>query len=160
MLQVSPEPWNLWVLRCLNLPLLRGYWADSQKSPCGEATWCFHYYNSSVLLPSSSLASEFSSLKCTRVTKYWMTRSWEICHHVFCLLIPRSVRSVGVSSVPLLFLSRTQERPMTARKSSSIIRNCLWIVFTSFFVSCDSPFNVAVHWHEDDPVCEVLKFTL
>ena len=83
-----------------------------------------------------------------------MTRSWEICHHILWWLIPWSVRSVTVSSVPLLFWSRLQERPMTAKESASIIRNCLWVVFTSFFVSFCSPFNVVVHWHEDDPVCE------
>ena len=38
-------------------------------------------------------------------------------------------------SLPLLFWSKPQERPMTAREFTSIIRNCLWIVFTLFFVS-------------------------
>ena len=69
-----------------------------------------------------------SPLKGTRGTKYWMTESWEICHHFLC-----------VGSVPFLFWSRGLERPMTARESVSIIRNCLRIVFTSFFVSFCSP---------------------
>ena len=54
-----------------------------------------------------------------------MTGPWEICHHVLCSLIPWSVGFVSVSSVPLLFWSRPQERPMIASESASIIRNCL-----------------------------------
>ena len=29
---------------CTNLPKLRRCWADLQKSPCGEASWCFLHY--------------------------------------------------------------------------------------------------------------------
>ena len=61
VLQVSPELPELWVLRCTNLLLLRRYWADSEKSLCGEATLCFHDYRNigwlDILrnLPSCSL---------------------------------------------------------------------------------------------------------
>ena len=53
---------------------------------------------------------------------------------------------VGVSSVPFLFWSRPQERPMTAREFASIVHNCLQIIFTSFCISFFSPCNVVVHW--------------
>ena len=53
--QVSPEPWDLWVTRCINLPLLRRHWTDSEKSLCGEATRCFHDDHWSVLTSCSLL---------------------------------------------------------------------------------------------------------
>ena len=53
----------------------------------------------------------------------------------------------------------TKKRPMIAREFTSIIRNCLWIIFTPFCISF-SPIQVVVHWHDDDPAYEVLRFTL
>ena len=57
-------------------------------------------------LPSTSFAFQFSTLKGSVCTKFCVTGSWEIRHHVFRWLIPWSVRSVSASSVPLLFWSR------------------------------------------------------
>ena len=63
-------------------------------------------------------------------------------------------RFVIVSSVPLLFRSRPQEKLMTARESSNIRFNCPSIVFTYFIISFYIPYNV-FKWREDDPACEV-----
>ena len=74
----------------------------------------------------------------------------EFKHHVFSSGIPNTIRFVRVSSVPLLFRSRSQKWPMTARKSASIIHNFVSTTFQCFFTSFFSPYNVVEHWHEDD----------
>ena len=89
-----------------------------------------------------------------------MTRFWEVLQHFLRSSIPRSIMFANVSSVPLLFRSRPQEWPMTARESFSILSNCLWIIFAQFIIAFCIPHNVVKHWHEDDPACEVLWFTL
>ena len=49
---------------------------------------------------------------------------------------------------------------MSQQESASIIRNCKRIQNTFFYVSSVSPYNGDVHWQEDDPVFELLRFTL
>ena len=50
--------------------------------------------------------------------------------------------------------------PMSSHESSSTLSNSVSIRNTIFFVSSFSPISVIVHWHEDDPSLEVLRFTL
>ena len=72
-------------------------------------------------LLSSSLAFQVSSLQGTGTSEYWMTGSCEVQQQFLCSSVPRSIWFAIVSSVPLLFRSRPQERPMTARESFSIL---------------------------------------
>ena len=145
VLQVSRELWDLWVIRCINLPLLRGHWADSHKSLCGEATRCFHRYRWSVLT------------SCPLLCFLILLSQWHWKHEILDDQILRNLPSYSLQIESMIcwvcqckFRTISQERPMTARESASIIRNYLWFVFTSFIVAFRSPFNVVVHWHEDD----------
>ena len=60
---------------------------------------------------------------------------WEFNHHVHGSFVPNTIKFVGVSSVPLLFWSTSQEWPMTARKSATFL-----------YISLCSPYNVVEHW--------------
>ena len=55
---------------------------------------------------------------------------------------------------------RIQPPRKTAKKSFCILIICLWIIYTWFIISFCIPYNVVEHWHEDDPACEVLWFTV
>ena len=74
---------------------------------------------------STSFASAISSLLSTGTTEYRMIEFCEILQHFLRSSIPRSIWFAIVSSVPLLFGSRPQKRPITARKSFCTLFDCL-----------------------------------
>ena len=131
-----PEPWYAWVLRRINLLVLRTYWADSQKSLCGEATRWFHCNHWSVLISFVILFSD----------RDWRARNIGWPDREKFAIISSAIRSRDSSgfcagSARFFFWSRLQERPMTAMEFASIFRNCLWIVHTLNFVSLCIPYK-------------------
>ena len=161
MLGVSPQLFHqLEILQSYPL-LLRRYWADWWRWQLGEQTQCFAYCHWGVLTSFHFLC--FLILVSPR---HWshgilddlILRNSAAFYRQFS--VPRSIWFLIVSSVPVLFRSRPSERPMTARESTSILFNCLWIIFAWFIISFWIPHNVVKHWREDDPACDVLWFTL
>ena len=53
-----------------------------------------------------------STTQCTDTLEYWMTGIFESFHHLSCFRIPFSFKFVKKSSMPLLFVSRTEKRPV------------------------------------------------
>ena len=74
---------------------------------------------------SSLFASQLSSLQGIGTTECWVTRILEILQHFLRRSTPRSTWYAIVSSVPSLFWSGPQERPMTAKKIFERIRQLL-----------------------------------
>ena len=109
---------------------------------------------------SFSFALQISSFKSTGSTKNRISAFNEINHHNTNDIIPFSIWFENVSAVPLLFWSRPRKRPMSLRNFSSIICNHKRIRNTGFSVSFFSPYNVVMHWHEDNSSLELLRFTL
>ena len=105
------------------------------------------------------------------VNTLWMGSWWNTCNMLarssrwspasfpqkFC---SNSIRLTRISSAHFLFWSRSQEWPMTARKSASIIRNFVKSTSTFLCLFFFSPYNVVEHWHEDDLAFELLWVTL
>ena len=66
---------------------------------------------------------------------------------------PSGLYSLG--SIPLHFLSRTDESPVTFRKPLCVRLHFLWIRSASFFNISFCPSYVVGYWHEDDSVREL-----
>ena len=133
-----------WVVRCrqfcwhhqgLRLVL-------SNKFPCLRHRKCLTIF--------LSLAFQISRSECTGSTKYGVSASTEVEHHVLSDTIPFSIRLVNMSSVTFIFRSKPKKRTISVRESSCIFCNNLGIRNTQICVSLYSPYNVVVHGHEDD----------
>ena len=70
---------------------------------------------------------------------------------------PISFRCVRKSSIPPLFVSRTEKRPVSLRESLRVFLD-FWIRSTNTIVSFHCPIDVVEHCHEADPVCEFSRF--
>ena len=102
-----------------------------------------------VLVVANPFAKSFSVTLCSALSRKMFSYV-----SVTYLSIPFTICTQGNCS-------RNLNRSVTSeQESASIIRNCNRIHNTFFGVSSFSPYNVIVHWHEDDPACELLKFTL
>ena len=86
-----------------------------------------------------------------------MTCIFESFHHLTGCRISFSFRCVRKSSIPLLFVSRTQKCPVSSRESLRVLLDFFWIRNTNSIISFLSPIDVVEHWHEDDPTCEYFR---
>ena len=148
MRQVSPSFLHLRIVPCTDLLLLR---RPSQKLLCGEAARCF-------------LRHLWSDKTSYHVLCFLILLSGRLCSWSIIISAVLSQLPSGLSEqVPYNFFSDPgpkKDQPTTAKKSASVPRNCDRILHTSFCVSFFTPYNVVVHWHGDDPVVELLRFTL
>ena len=105
-----------------------------------------------------SFAFQISSFQSTGSTECGMPASAEVGHDVLSDTIPFSILFVRVI---ISFLIQAQE---TTNVRARIVLRMLLRFGNSqhivIFVSLFSPYNVVVHWHEDDPSWELPKFTL
>ena len=145
------QPLNLWIILYTNLLLLRRYWADFQKkSRKGSIQWFLH--NRWSDLTSFALLCFLIFLFPGR---WWheilVTAFGKVEHHSFSSFVPISVWFTRIGSAPVLLWSRSEKWPTFQQESASTVRYCHRIRNTFFCVSSFSPYNVVVHWHEDDP---------
>ena len=157
-LQVSPIPPRLTLHTCPRL--LRGDWAVWRKELCEELPQWFHLSKWKTLSTFLFLCPSDLLSQSNGPSKKTFSTFTKIEHHNFCIFVPFTIRFVSVSSIPLLFKSRPQKRPLPQREFSSIISNSKRIRNANFSVSLFAPFTVVIHQHEDDPSLEVLKLTL
>ena len=101
-----------------------------------------------------------SRLKSTDTSEYWMTCVFESFTRLIGCGIPFSFKFVRKSSIPLLFLSRTQKRPVSLQESFRVILDFLSILNTNSIISFHCPLYVVEHWHEHDLVHEFVRFNV
>ena len=148
-------------------------------TPLVTDSFCFSCSFSSSVKPewmirNKSPVSEASALKCmvsllffffripttqsTDTLEYWMTSIFESLHRLGGCRVPFSFMFVQKSSIPLLFVSSTEERPVFLRESFRVFLNFSECEITNSFISFSCPIDVVEHWHEDGQVCEHLRF--
>ena len=142
-----------------NSKLLRKYWADLLSELFGIRARCLKHPRWSVWCLCYSFF-QHSTTQCTDTLDFWMTGIFESFHHLSGCSVPFSFRCFMKSSIPLLFVSRTEERPLSLRESLRVRLDFFWIRKTNSIVSLSCPIDVVEHWHEDDSVCELFKFNV
>ena len=75
---------------------------------------------------------------------------------------PLSFRVMMAISIPLLLLlvTRAEKRPVSLREFLRVHLDFFWIRNTNLFVSFNCQIVIVEHWHEDDPICEFLRFNV
>ena len=140
-----------------NSKLIREYWADSHNECFGTRVLWLKHPDWSVGFLFLSPYSQDSTTQCIGTCEDWATCFLDSLYHVRRYWIPASFRRVLCFSIPLLFISRTEERPVSLREVLRVCLDFFWIRNTSLIVSPLGPINIVEHWHEDDPICEFFR---
>ena len=93
-----------------------------------------------------------STAQSTNALEYWMTCIFYSFHHLSGCRVTFSFRCAKKSFIPLLFVSRVEERPLFLREISSRIPWLFCFRKINSIVSFSWPTDVIEHWHEDDLV--------
>ena len=116
-----------------NSKLLRGYWADLQNEWFGIRALCLKHPHWSVWCLCHTSFAEFHDSKALALVKTGWPVFPESMYHLWSCWIPLSFRKVLCFSIPLLFISRTEERPVSLRE---FLR-----VFPDFFLNSKNKFH-------------------
>ena len=124
------------------------------------------------MIRNKSCVFEASAWKCIVSLPFFLknsrtqsTNTLEYCifeslDHLSGCRIPSSFRCARKSHIPLLFVSKTEDRPMSLRESLRVFLNFFWILNANCIISFYCPIDVVGHSHEDDPVCKFFRFNV
>ena len=97
---------------------------------------------------SSFCSPQDSSVERTCTSEYGMATFFEMFDHLIGFIVPFSFWFMRVRSIPFVFISRTEEWPMSSLKPFRVISHVFGIRNAVCWISIFCPISVVEHRHE------------